>query len=72
MAAGGHFASLIWAILMTENHFRSHLSPFQINMQLIFFQTAANGHFESPICAKNNRALPLCVISGYAKYEVDQ
>ena len=25
-----------------------------------------------PICAKNNRVLPLCVINGYAKYEVDR
>ena len=25
----------------------------------------------SPISAKNNRVLPLCVIKGYAKYEVD-
>ena len=24
------------------------------------------------ICAKNNRVLPLCVINGYAKYEVDR
>ena len=28
--------------------------------------------FGSPICAKNNRVLPLCVINGYAKYEVDR
>ena len=36
---------------MTENHFRSHFSPFQINTQfdIFFFQ---NG---SPICVKNNR-----------------
>ena len=26
----------------------------------------------SPICAKSNRVLPLCVINGYAKYEVDR
>ena len=62
---------------MTENHFRSHFSPFQINTQLlfflnIFFKMAASGHFGSPICAKNNRVLPLCVINGYAKYEVDR
>ena len=30
---------------------------------------AASGQFGSPICAKNNRVLPLCVINGYAKYE---
>ena len=63
------------AILMNENHFRSHFSPFQINTQLFFFdfffKMAASGHFGSPICAKNNRVLPLCVINGYAKYEVD-
>ena len=37
-----------------------------------FFKMAASGHFGSPICAKNNRVLPLCVINGYAKYEVDR
>ena len=89
---------------MTENHFRSHFSPFQINTQLFFLNFFQNGrrppfwksllghfgwpkitfdrisrhfrsihnHFESPICAKNNRVLPLCVINGYAKYEVDR
>ena len=61
---------------MTENHFRMHFSPFQINTQLLFlllfFKMAASGHFGSPICAKNNRVLPLCVINGYAKYEVDR
>ena len=32
---------------MTENHFRSHFSPFQINTQLWFFfhKMAAGGHF---------------------------
>ena len=29
-------------------------------------------HFGSPICAKNNRVLPLSVINGFAKYEVDR
>ena len=92
---------------MTENHFRSHFSPFQIITQLLilftkwlpaailddrkslqitflaisdqyttffffFFKMAAGGHFGSPICAKNNTILPLCVINGYAKYEVDR
>ena len=60
---------------MTENHFRSHFSLFQINTQLFLefvFKMAASGHFGSPICAKNNRVLPLCVINGYAKYEVDR
>ena len=48
---------------MTENHFRSHFSPFQINtikpLFFFFFKMAAGGHFGSPICAKNNRVLPL-------------
>ena len=57
---------------MTKNHFRSHFSPFQIKTKLFFFKMAASGHFGSPICAKNNRVLPLCVINGYAKYEVDR
>ena len=38
---------------MTENHFRSHFSPFQINTQLFFF--FQNGHqqpFWIPIFAK--------------------
>ena len=116
---------------MSENHFWSHFSPFQINTELFFLHKMAfddrkslliaflaisdqyatfiifsqNGcraailddrrslsnaflaisdqyatflfklffqfHFGSPICAKNNRVLPLCVINGYAKYEVD-
>ena len=34
-----------------------------------FFKMAAGGS-RSPICAKNNRVLPLYVINGYAKYEV--
>ena len=53
---------------MTENHFRSHFSPFQINKQLFFL----NFFFLFSKCAKNNRVLPLCVINGYAKYEVDR
>ena len=62
---------------ITENHFWSDFSPFQINTQLFFFsifffKMADSGHFGSPICAKNNRVLSLCVINGYAKYEVDR
>ena len=78
MAAGRHFGSPFWAILDDRKSlFRSHFSPFQINTQLFFFlnfffKMAASGHFGSPICAKNNRVLPLCVINGYAKYEVDR
>ena len=54
---------------MTENHFWSHFSPFQINTQLfiLFFSK-----WPPAICAKNNRVLPLCVFNGYAKYEVDR
>ena len=37
---------------MTENHFRMHFSPFQINMQFLFFiffiKMAAAGYFGSP------------------------
>ena len=33
---------------------------------------ATSGHFGSPIFAKNNRVLRLCVVNGYAKYEVDR
>ena len=34
---------------MTENNFRSHVSPFQINTQLLFFhKMAAGGHFGWP------------------------
>ena len=32
-------------IWMTENHFCSNFSPFQINTQFFFFKTAAVGHF---------------------------
>ena len=44
----------IWGpFWMTETHFWSHLSPFQINMQLLFFwiffhKMAAGGHFGWP------------------------
>ena len=37
-----------------------------------FSKMAAGGHFGSPIFAQNNTVLPLCVINGYAKYEVDR
>ena len=42
------------------------------NFFYIFFKMAAGGHFGNPIFAKNNRALPLCVINAYAKYELDR
>ena len=76
MAAGGHFGSPIWAIL---DDWKSLSIVFlAISDQYItfcfdfFFKMAASGHLGSPICAKNNRVLPLCVINGYAKYEVDR
>ena len=56
---------------MIENHFRSHVSPFQINTQLYFFWIFFS-YFGSPISAKNNGVLPLCVINRYARYEVDR
>ena len=87
---------------MTENHFPSHFSPFQIKIRHFLFKMAAGGHFGSPSWAilddrkslsitfsRNCRIhnfffliffvqnfvspiLPLCVINGYAKYEVDR
>ena len=43
---------------MTENNFRSHFSPFQINTQLLFFfiyffKMAASGHFGSRFFPKS-------------------
>ena len=43
----------LWPFWMTENQFRSHFSPFQINTQLLFFLTffhkmVAGGHFGWP------------------------
>ena len=43
-----------------------------ISDQYITFVFQNGRHFGSPICAKNNRVLPLCVINGYDKYEVDR
>ena len=101
---------------MTENHFWSHYSPFQINTQLFFqffFQNGRRrplwksdlGHFGWPkitfdrisrhfrsihnfsFCIQNGRRRPfrksdlrqkqqgsstICIINGYAKYEVDR
>ena len=75
MAAGGHFGSPIWAIL--DDRKSLSIAFLAISYQhttffFNFFKMAASGHFGSPICAKNNRVLPLCVINGYAKYEVDR
>ena len=43
---------------MTENHFRSHFLPFQINTPL-FFQNGRLGHFGCPIFVKIDRDLSL-------------
>ena len=68
MAAGGHFGWPKITFKCIFRHFRS-IRNFFFDF---FFKMAAGGHFGSPICAKNNRVLPLCVINGYAKYEVDR
>ena len=34
-----------WPFWMTENHFQSHFSPFQINTQFFFHKMATGGHF---------------------------
>ena len=58
----GHFGWPKITFDRISRHFRSIHNFF-------YFQ---KGHFGSPICAKNNKVLPLCVINGYAKYEVDR
>ena len=77
MATGRHFGSPFWAIL--DDRKSLSIAFLAISDQYatliffdFFFKMAASGHFGSPICAKNNRVLPLCVINGYAKYEVDR
>ena len=65
----GHFGWPKITFDRISHHFRSIRN---FNFFLILFKMAASGHFGSPICAKNNRVLPLCVINGYAKYEVDR
>ena len=91
---------------MTENHFRSDFSTFQINTQLFFIHFLfskwppaailevrfglfwmTKNHFQSLFSLfqintqrkpfwkfdlRQNTVLPLCVINGYAKYEVDR
>ena len=46
-----------WPFWITENHFRSRFSPFQINTQLFFlecfFKMAASGHFGSRFLPKS-------------------
>ena len=64
----GHFGWPKITFDRISRHFRS-IHNFFFDF---FFKMAASGNFGSPICAKNNRILPLCVINGYAKYEVDR
>ena len=73
--AGRHFGSPFWGIL--DDRKSLSIAFLTISDQyttlfflIFFFKMAASGHFGGPICAKNNRVLPLCVINGYAKYEV--
>ena len=70
IATGGNFGCPKITFDRISHHFRSiHNFPFFLNL---FFKMAAGGHFGSPICAKNNRILPLCAMNGYAKYAVDR
>ena len=69
MAAGGHFGWPKITFDRISRHFRSIHNFF---FWFLFFKMAAGGHFGSPICAKNDMVFPLCVINGYAKYEVDR
>ena len=76
MAAGRHFGIPFWAILDDRKSlsitFLAISDQYATSFFLNIFFKMATGHFGSPICAKNNRVLPLCVINGYAKYEVDR
>ena len=68
MAASGLLEVRIGPFWMTENHFRSHFSPFQISTQLFVFKMAADGRFGIPIDAKNNRVLVIWDLNGYGEY----
>ena len=75
MAAGRHFGSPFWAILDDRKSLSIAflaISDQYTTFFFFFFKMAASGHFGSPICAKNNKILPICVFNGYAKYEVDR
>ena len=85
MGAGGHFGSPIWAILddrkLLSMAFLAISDQYTTFFLYIFFKMVASGHeeivasgyFGSPICAKcNSLVIPLCVINGYAEYEVDR
>ena len=67
MAAAGHFG---WPKIT----FALHFSPFQINTQLLFFfkyGLTRAAILEVRFAPKTIRVLPLCVINGYANYEVN-
>ena len=60
-----HIRSIRMKIMFDRisRHFRSIHNSFSF-----FFKMAAGGHFGIPICAKNNRVLPLCVINVYTRW----
>ena len=58
MAADGHFEWPKITFLAISDQYTT-----------FFFKIPSDG---PPICAKTNKVLPLCVINGYAKYEVDR
>ena len=60
------FGNPIWAIL--DDRKSLSIAFLAISDQYTTFSF----DFGSPICAKINRVIPLCVINGYAKYEVDR
>ena len=76
MAADRHFESPFWAVLDDRKSLSIAFLAISDQYTAFFlnfcFKMAASGHFGSPICAKNKRVLLLCVINGYAKYEVDR
>ena len=77
MAAGRHFGIPFWAILDDRKSLSiAFLAISDQYATLYFFEFLfkmdASCHFGSPICSKNNRVLSLCVMNGYAKYEVDR
>ena len=69
MADGGQFGSPIWPILDDRKSLSIAFLAISDKYTTFFknlFQNAS-GHFGSPICTKNNRVVPLCVINGYMK-----
>ena len=55
---------------MTENHFRSYFSPFQINTQLLFFFTKWLP--TAILDDKYHRVLVIWDLNGYGEYEFDR